>query len=261
MEFKLIRLDKLNFASPQLRKDLREGLEELKNSIKSEGIRFPILVRPLGRGEYVIIDGNRRVRACQELHYPVSYQVPALVEKTSDLEALKTGAIANLNRKNFSPLEEAEVVNLLVKSYKLKQEEVAASIGKSKSNISELVSIFSLPKEVVAGLRAGKISVTHARIMGRYRKNPAFVLRLFKRALQERLSAEDLESIAGIMGSKEKLRVKPFSPIVEQLKDGSRMRFEPRKDSIRVEINFNPEGRISEIVQRLRKNIGRLRHL
>lgn len=261
MEFKLIRLDKLNFASPQLRKDLREGLEELKESIKSEGILFPILVRPLGRGEYAIIDGNRRVMVCQELRYPPSYPVPALVDKTTDLEALKTGMTGNLNRKNLSALEEAEVVNLMVKSYKVKQKELVASLGQTKGYISQLISVFSLPREVISALRAGKISVSHARILARYQEKPEFVLRLFKRTIKDGLSADDLESIARIMASKQKLKVTAFSPITEKLKDGSRVKFEPRRDSIRIEINFNPEGSIEQILGLLRKNIGKIRHL
>jgi ParB family chromosome partitioning protein len=259
MEFKFIRLDKLNFASPQLRFDLDEKINQLSRSIVSEGIRFPLLVRPLGRGEYAIIDGNRRARALNRLGKPPSFAVPCLVVDVTDEEALKSGAIGNLVRKNLSPLEEFEVVNLLVNSYNMTQEKVANAMGKSQGQISYLLSLSKLPQKVRNAMRRGKIGIGHARVLAKYAENTKLVEDLLKRILDEKISVEDLESIASVASKPKDSLTFAFRPYVEELGDGTRIKFEPRLKSIRIEINLSREGKINELIKVIRKNISKLK--
>ncbi|MBU0574096.1 MAG: ParB/RepB/Spo0J family partition protein, partial [Candidatus Margulisbacteria bacterium] len=156
MKIQQIRFDKLNYSSPQVRKDLLAGLEELKASIEAEGVLFPLIVRKMGR-EFVVIDGNRRLMALDELGARPSLMVPALVvDVHKDKEALRLEMVANLVRANFSPIEEAEVVNLLVNSYGMKEKEVAEALGRSEGRVYELLRIFKLSAKVISALRAGK---------------------------------------------------------------------------------------------------------
>ncbi|MBU0574387.1 MAG: ParB/RepB/Spo0J family partition protein [Candidatus Margulisbacteria bacterium] len=97
----------MNYSSPQVRKDLLAGLEELKASIEAEGILFPLIVRKMGR-EFVVIDGNRRLMALDELGTKPAAKVPVLVvDVHKDKEALRLEMVANLVRSNFAPIEEA----------------------------------------------------------------------------------------------------------------------------------------------------------
>ncbi|MBU0573572.1 MAG: ParB/RepB/Spo0J family partition protein [Candidatus Margulisbacteria bacterium] len=255
MKIAQIRLDKLNHSSPQLRKDLRYDLEELKTSIESEGIVFPIVVRKSG-SEYIIIDGNRRVMALDELGADPSTLVPAVVvDVHKDREALRMEMIANLVRRNLLPMEEAEVIHLLVNSYDMQAIDVAKALGRSRGRVSELLKIFTLPKEVLRALRADKICIRHARTLAQYAEDPDLVLKILAKILKDKIGAEDIVSIAYIMSLKGKSPIPVFSPEVRELKDGSRVRIEPRKKSIRIEVNYNPEGKISAVFSAINEKL------
>ena len=258
MKIQLVRFDKLNYSSPQVRKDLLDGLDELKASIEAEGILFPLIVRKMGR-EFVVIDGNRRLMALDELGVKPTATLPALVvDVHKDKEALRLEMVANLVRSNFSPIEEAEVVNLLVNSYKMQEKEVAEALGRSKGRVAELLKIFKLPKDIVRALRHDKISINHARTLARYLDKPELVKKIYERIVKDKIGSEDITSIAYIMSLNGKTLVPPFRPIVENMKDGSRVKIEPRKNTVRIEINYNPETEISSVLRHVQQKISKL---
>jgi ParB family chromosome partitioning protein len=254
MEFIQIRLDKLNFASPLLRKkDDKEKFEQLKKSITACGVLIPVIVKKMGKGEYVIIDGNRRVKALNELGMKPSYPVPALTVDADDPRAVELGLVENIVREELSPLDEMEAINVLVNSYNRTQEGLAQELGKGQSYISQLLAVLSLPKEILQMVRREDLSVGHGRVLTRLSGFPDLQKKFAERTVRDKLSKSDLEVLVSM--AKEGSAITFFSPIVEEFKDGSRVRIEPRKNSYRIEINYNPEGDIETIFKEIRRKI------
>ncbi len=129
-------------------------LDELVASIREKGILEPILVRPRPESEeeeappgilYRIISGERRYRAAQEAGL---YEVPVIEMDVSEQEALEIALIENLQRKDLTPFEEAEGYRLLAERHEYTHEEIATSVGKSRTVITESLSLLQMPPRV-----------------------------------------------------------------------------------------------------------------
>ena len=119
-------------------------LSELIASVREKGILEPILVRARD-SRFQIIAGERRYRAAMEAGLP---EVPCIVRETSDAEMMELALIENLQRKDLHPLEEADGFKVLRETYSYTHEEMAARLGKSRSTITEMLSLTTLPAEV-----------------------------------------------------------------------------------------------------------------
>lgn len=140
-----------------------EKLDELAESIKNNGMLQPILVRATERdGIYQIIAGERRWRACKQVGLA---EVPVMIRPLSDQQALELALIENIQRQNLSPIEEAEGYKRLQVEFGYTQETIAASLGKSRSHIANLLRLLDLPEEVKQFLHKGSLSVGHARAL------------------------------------------------------------------------------------------------
>ncbi|HET9212097.1 MAG TPA: ParB/RepB/Spo0J family partition protein [Thermoanaerobaculia bacterium] len=130
-------------------------LDDLVLSIRDKGILEPILVRPLPGGDgdllagggvlYRIISGERRYRAAQEAGL---YEVPAIEMEVSDEEALEIALIENLQRKDLTPFEEAEGYRMLAESHGYTHEEISEAVGKSRTVVTESLSLLQMPPRV-----------------------------------------------------------------------------------------------------------------
>lgn len=159
----LLPIDKISPSTFQPRHDFdEESLKSLSDSIRDKGILQPLLVRPLDNGRYELIAGERRWRAAQMAGLK---EVPAVIKNLSDNEALEIALIENLQRENLSPIEEAEGLNRLMTEYQYTQELIGKTIGKSRSYITNVLRLLSLPEEVRQALSDNKISVGHARAL------------------------------------------------------------------------------------------------
>lgn len=119
-------------------------LSELTASIREKGILEPILVRPLG-SRYQIIAGERRYRAALEAGLD---EIPCIVRDTSDAEGMELALIENLQRQDLSPFEEADGLKALAETYGYTHEKMAARIGRSRSSITEALSLTAMPEDV-----------------------------------------------------------------------------------------------------------------
>jgi len=196
MRYQKIRLDKLNFSSTPVRLRRSEtAMEQLKASIKAtEGPIDPLTVRDLGRGEYVVVSGESRLKALIELGYPPDYRVPCLVDEFSDEKALEYALIENFVRQPLTPYEEALVVKTLVEEYKFKQNELAQRLGRSKQYISNLLEIFRLVEEVQEALHQGKITPEHAKSLYPLRDSPDLQREVLKEILTRNLNVEETKT-------------------------------------------------------------------
>ena len=139
-----------------------ESLEELRASIVSQGLVQPIVLRQIGKGDYEIISGERRWRASKLAGLET---VPAIVKEANDESVLAMSLIENIQRENLNPLEEAYAMQRLIDEFNLTHQEVAKSLGKSRSGVSNTLRLINLNLEVAQLLSDGKIEMGHARAL------------------------------------------------------------------------------------------------
>ncbi len=138
-------------------------LEELAASLRQRGIIQPIVVRPArGTGGYEIIAGERRWRAAQRAGL---HEVPVVVVEATDAEALQLAIIENVQRADLNPVEEAEGYRALIEEFGNSQEEVAKTVGKSRSYVANTLRLLKLSDSVKAFIHSGKLSAGHARML------------------------------------------------------------------------------------------------
>lgn len=140
----------------------RDSLEELAASIKAQGIIQPILVRPISDDRYEIIAGERRWRAAQIAQLD---EVPVLVRDIPDEATLAVALIENIQRENLNPVEEAVGLKRLMDEFDLTHEEMAKSVGRSRTSVTNLIRLLSLSSGARQMLEHGKIEMGHARAL------------------------------------------------------------------------------------------------
>jgi ParB family chromosome partitioning protein len=162
-------VDLLQRGKYQPRTDMRqESLNELADSIKSQGIIQPILVRPLARrnaGEsqrYEIIAGERRWRAAQLAGLA---EIPAVIREVPDEAAVAMALIENIQRENLNPLEEARALSRLIEEFGLTHQGAAEAVGRSRAAVSNLLRLMELSDEVKQLLENRTIEMGHARAL------------------------------------------------------------------------------------------------
>lgn len=137
-------------------------LEDLSKSIRDKGLLQPIVVRPLASGEYEIVAGERRWRAAQRAGV---HDVPVLIRELSDGEALEIALIENIQRSDLNPLEEARAYGLLLEQFTYTQQQLADSVGKSRSHIANTLRLLNLPEAVRSQIEDGMLTAGHARAL------------------------------------------------------------------------------------------------
>ena len=146
----------------QPRRDFdEETLGELADSIRSLGVIQPVTVRAGARG-YELVSGERRLRAARLAGLE---RIPAYVREIDASDMLQMAIVENLQRENLNPIEEALAYRRLMEECDMTHEEVARSVAKSRSAVTNMLRLLRLPPVVQAGLRDGEVSVGHARVL------------------------------------------------------------------------------------------------
>jgi ParB family chromosome partitioning protein len=168
-----LRLTELRPGKYQPRTRMDEGsLYELAESIKSQGVMQPVLVRPVradttgddgaGGAPYEVIAGERRVRAAALAGLDA---VPVLVKPVPDEAAAVMALIENIQREDLNPLEEAQGLQRLIGEFKLTHEQAAQAVGRSRSAATNLMRLLHLAEPVQSALMAGDLDMGHARAL------------------------------------------------------------------------------------------------
>lgn len=158
-----IRLSDIEPNRDQPRKDFdEESLSELADSIAKHGLIQPIVVRPQTNGTYRIIAGERRWRACRMAGL---LEVPVVVKEIDDRELMELALIENLQREDLNAVEEAQGYRSLIDTYNLTQEQVAESVGKSRSAVTNALRLLNLNEDELEALKTGAITSGHARAL------------------------------------------------------------------------------------------------
>lgn len=164
------------------------ALNELAESIKTYGIVQPIIVNE-NKGRYLIVAGERRFRAGKIAGLK---KIPAIVRSYSNREIKEIALLENIQREDLNPIEYAKAVKELMNEYDWTQDEIADKLGKSRSNIANVVRLLSLCPAVVSLVESGKLSAGHARSLVVV-QNPEVQEKLAKIAITKRLTVRDME--------------------------------------------------------------------
>ena len=148
-----------NRNQPRINFD-EDSLAELADSIEKHGLIQPIVVRPTSSGVYQIVAGERRWRASRMAGLS---EVPVVIKELNDQKYYEIALIENLQREDLNAVEEAQGYRRLVDAYGLTQEQVAESVGKSRSTVTNALRLLNLNDDALDALKNGKITAGHAR--------------------------------------------------------------------------------------------------
>ena len=229
-----------------------QGLDELAQSIREQGVLQPVLVRRVGDG-YTLIAGERRWRAAQRAGL---HEIPALVKDLGEAAAFAVALVENLQREDLTPLEEAEGYRRLIEEHGLTQEDLATRLGRERSTIANILRLLKLPEEVRAELATGALTMGHARaLLGL--ADPRAMLELAREVVAKRLSVRQTEARVRAAGSKSVPDKRSETPNVRHLREslqralGTRVSLRERGGGGSLEIHYANLQELDRIVERL----------
>jgi len=234
-----------------------DKLTNLIDSIREKGIIQPLVVRPLdpGLGTYEIIAGERRWRAARTLNLE---QVPVIVREYNDHEALEIALIENIQRDDLTPIEEAEGYQRLLEEFHYTQEQLARSIGKSRSHVANMLRLNQLPPHIKDMIQDGKISAGHARTL----VNAENIEELAQNIIEKNLNVRQAERLK--RGGKSAFDL-PESEVIQQSKiienEITRMlaletALKIKKSGATLTVQFKSYEEIDEFMDKLRLKFG-----
>ena len=248
---KHIRLDKLNIPAETLRRSANPGSDEkLSESLKIHGVFVPLVVSELGKGEYAVWDGTRRVRLLRETGMAGSETLPANVVEGDDADSVVAQVNINQLRERLNAVAEAEAIRQLVQDHQLSQAEAGRRLLKTESWTSHTMKLWELPKPILTDLRAGKLAVSHAWVLSGYADKPNILDMLHKTALEGAIGHDRLAALGVIADKKGIKKAKQMKPHRIPMANGSWIRVEPLQKGIRAELHLK-EG--SDTVDALKK--------
>jgi ParB family chromosome partitioning protein len=168
-----------------------DKIADLSESIKKSGLISPIIVRKMNT-KYEIIAGERRYHACKMAGID---KIPSIVKEISDEEAFKISLIENLQREDLNPMDEAEAYYTLKNQFNLTHQEIADSVVKDRSTITNALRMINLPEEIKESLRNSSISTGHARAILMV-DSVNEKISLLERIISQGLSVRDTEQLA-----------------------------------------------------------------
>ncbi len=192
LDVPILKIDNISPNSDQPRNSFnKDSINELANSIKSQGLLMPILVKKNAKriNKYTIVAGERRWRACKLIGFKTIKAI--IVENTTEKTDALAAIIENVQREDLSPLDEALAYEKLIKNYSMKHEDIAINTGKSRSYITNIIRILSLSPKVKKLLQEEKISFGHARALVGTSKQEVFA----DKVIEEKLNVRELEDL------------------------------------------------------------------
>ena len=161
---KMLAIDLIKRGQHQPRQDFdQDALNTLADSIQTQGVVQPILVRPVADGNsYEIVAGERRWRAAQiaGLH-----DIPVIIKDVTDHEAMCLALIENIQRQDLNPLEEAGALERLINEFEMTHDAVAEAVGRSRPTVTNLLRLLELDNNVKKMLKGRKLDMGHARAL------------------------------------------------------------------------------------------------
>ena len=235
-----------------------EDLAELAESIKSQGILQPLLIRQDETG-YELITGERRLRAAKRAGLT---QVPVLIKRVNNDKLLEMAIVENIQREDLNPIEEAEAYHRLITQLKLTQDQASARVGKSRSAVANFLRLRQLPDQIKAGITDGTLSMGHARaLLGA--ETSTQQLAAWRSVVSKKLSVRETEAlIKRLKAEKKKPRTSEnhseqihLSRLAEDLSRhfGTKIMIKKHGQKGKVEIEFYNNDDLDRLIHRLRQ--------
>lgn len=240
-----VEINKIKVAEWQPRKHFdEEHLNELASSIKEYGVLQPILLRKIN-DFYEIIAGERRYRASKIVGLTT---IPALIVKFDDNKSLAVSMIENLQRKDLSPMEQAEGFAFLIDKLGVTQEELSQKLGFSRSYITNYLRVNSLSDEIKTEINQGNLSIGHAKVL----VNKENADQLAKKVIEKKLSVRQLEEI--VYKNNVNADLEQFEKLLtESLK--FKVNISLNKKVGKITINFKTLEDLDSIIQKICFNV------
>lgn len=233
----------------------QQALDELATSIKNYGVFQPIIVKKSIKG-YDLVAGERRLRACKLAGLDT---IPAIVKDFSDEEMREIALLENLQRENLTSIELAWAYKGIIDSLHIRQEDLAAKIGKSRSHVTNTLGLLNLPNDVQDMILDNKLSMGHARVLSKM-KDEDKVEELANKVVKDNISVRDLEDISSKSNISKRVQVNrlpktenQYKYIENELRDilGTKVRVENKK----IEIFFESSVDLTRILDILNVNV------
>lgn len=202
-----IDLEKISPNPFQPRRHFDEqALSELADSIRSNGVLQPVIVKKIANG-YLLVAGERRVKASKIAGFNT---VPAIVRDYNNQYLAELALLENIQREDLTIVEEAEAYQNAISSLNLTHLELAQKIGKSRSYVSNALGILTLPEEVLKEINQGNISMGHARSLSKL-KDVNRIKKIASMIIQEKMTVRDIESLVKKEKKKNEIKRKTIS--------------------------------------------------
>lgn len=171
------------------------ALEELADSIRSNGVLQPIVVRPVAAGKFQLIAGERRWQASKLAGKP---SIPAIVKQVSNEQAMEMTIIENLQREDLNAMEQARAFERLGREFALTQEQMASRTGKPRSAVANYLRLLKMPPEIQLAIEHGQLSFGHAKVLLAL-ESPEMIRIAATRVIREALSVRQTEEVVARM--------------------------------------------------------------
>ena len=236
-QLKQIDVTQLKRGTYQPRRFINEqDLQELAASIKKHGVMQPIVIRPVDDEEfaYEIIAGERRWRAAQLAGLT---EVPAIVRDLTDQVAIALALIENIQRQDLNPIDQALALQRFHEEFGLSHQEIADTVGKARTTVSNLLRLLSLEEEIKELMQQGQIDMGHARAILTMKAKDQ--LQIAKIVIEKSLSVRQTEQLVRDWNEPKQEKPKyPQAPDVQQLTQKLSERF-----SASVKLDYNKQGK------------------
>lgn len=255
-EVTMVKLNELRSNPYQPRKVFDEqALEELASSIKEHGVIQPIIVKKSIKG-YEIIAGERRAKASQLAGLE---EIPAIIRDFNDTQMMEIALLENLQRENLSAIEEANAYKKLQETLSLTQEDLAKRLGKSRSHITNMLGLLTLPQDIQEEVNNKNISMGHARVLSKL-DDIAQQEKLAKRVIEDGISVRKLEELSQ---EKEIIKTNPqrnktpneYSYLQEELSEKLGTKVVIKKN--KIEINFVNTNDLNRLLDYMNIGVGK----
>ena len=214
----------------QPRKNFKdEDLKELSSSIKNQGLIQPIIIKPINDGQYQIIAGERRWRACQ---LNGMHEVECVIKNLGDTNVLEAALIENIQREDLNVIEEANAYKGLIEIKGINNENLAKLIGKSSSHVSNILRLLELDKKIQEMLINGDLSMGHARAL----IGVPDAINKAKEIIEKKLSVRETEKITSEFKKNKSKKILKDPNIIDLEKELS------DKIGLKTSIQFNENG-------------------
>lgn len=231
-----------------------DKIAELAASIVEHGIIQPLVVRKKNSA-YEIVAGERRWRAARKAELK---DVPCIIREFTDEENMLIAIIENMQREDLNPIEEAEGLNQMIKTYGLTQEEVSKSVSKSRPYITNVLRLLKLPREIQNFVSDGRMSTGHARALISV-DDKKVQAELCKKIIEDGLSVRKVEDLVANIGKPKKKSVKKLknadTVLVErELKEiyGTKVTVQQKGKKGKIELEYYSEDELNRLIELLK---------